>query len=191
MLPGLPFHISTLAQNLLQPCNIATFILYVDWPSIILCGHIHSDSHPGFQFKLQIINWSPCLRETSKMMHDDPPDHLSEPSPFEPFWGDASQEGLIEDAGTGTANGFAALPDASQVDWRAGRDVERVLARPAKLIWSVPVDVQGTYHSVVLYMHLTFEGHLSVGGHQVQRHLRICWTRHWQGQGSHTCTHNL
>ncbi len=113
-----------------------------------------------------------------RMMHDDPPDHLSEPSPFGLFWGDASQEGLIEDAGTGTANGFAALPDASQVDWRAGRDVERVLARPAKLIWSVPVDVQGTYHSVVLYMHLTFERHLSVEGHQLHRYLRTCWRRH-------------
>jgi len=68
------------------------------------------------------------------MMHDDPPDHLSEPSTLGAVWWGASQEGLIEDAGTGTANGFAALPEASQVDWRAGRDVERVLARPAKLI---------------------------------------------------------
>ena len=68
------------------------------------------------------------------MMHDDPPDHLSEPSTLGAVWWGASQEGLIEDAGTGTANGFAALPDASQVDWRAGRDVERVLARPARLI---------------------------------------------------------
>jgi len=52
---------------------------------------------------------------------------------------------LIDDAGTGTANGFAALPDASQVDWRAGRHVERVLARPAKL-----VSVGLTHHSPVL-----------------------------------------
>lgn len=67
-------------------------------------------------------------------MHNDPPDHLSKPSTLGAVWGGASHEGLIEDAGTGTANGFAALPEASQVDWRAGRDVERVLARPAKLI---------------------------------------------------------
>ncbi len=52
---------------------------------------------------------------------------------------------MIDDAGTGTANGFAALPDASQVDWRAGRHVERVLARPAKL-----VSVGLTHHSPVL-----------------------------------------
>ena len=40
MLPDLPYHISTLAQILLQPCDIATFILYVNWPSVILCGHM-------------------------------------------------------------------------------------------------------------------------------------------------------
>lgn len=105
-------------------------------------------------------------------MHNDPLDHLSDPSTFRGFWGDASQEGLIEDAGTGTANGFAALPDANQLDWRAGRDVERVLGRPAKLISVGQCLFMRTYHSVVLYMHLSFEGQ------PLQKYLRTCWTRH-------------
>ncbi len=56
MLPGLSSHGSTLAQNLLQPWTIATFILHIHWPSIILCGHTHSDSHPGFHIKLHLLH---------------------------------------------------------------------------------------------------------------------------------------